>query len=146
MFSAPCYEVNAPVVAGEIIDGEAIILHLPRGHYYSSDGSGAFIWAAVELRIPAADIASRLAEAFAIAPAEAEAAVKQFLDDLAGHDLVRPCGAGKTPGDAAALPEGGVYAPPRLEIYTDMQDLLLLDPIHDVDAAGWPVAPDQAAA
>jgi hypothetical protein len=25
-----------------------------------------------------------------------------------------------------------------LNKYTDMQDLLLLDPIHEVDAAGWP--------
>jgi hypothetical protein len=25
-----------------------------------------------------------------------------------------------------------------LERYTDMQELLLLDPIHDVDQTGWP--------
>jgi hypothetical protein len=25
-----------------------------------------------------------------------------------------------------------------LERYTDMQELLLLDPIHDVDESGWP--------
>ena len=23
--------------------------------------------------------------------------------------------------------------------YTDMRDMLLLDPVHDVEAAGWPV-------
>ena len=32
----------------------------------------------------------------------------------------------------------GAYRTPVLSIYTDMQDLLLLDPIHDVDQAGWP--------
>ncbi len=37
------------------------------------------------------------------------------------------------------------YAPPALETYTDMQELLLLDPIHDVDETGWPAArPHQA--
>ena len=27
---------------------------------------------------------------------------------------------------------------PRLDKYTDMQELLLLDPIHEVDERGWP--------
>ncbi|HEY9704008.1 MAG TPA: PqqD family protein, partial [Allocoleopsis sp.] len=30
------------------------------------------------------------------------------------------------------------FAQPLLEKYTDMQDLLLLDPIHEVDEIGWP--------
>ena len=30
------------------------------------------------------------------------------------------------------------YEHPVLQKYTDMEDLLLLDPIHDVDEAGWP--------
>ena len=32
------------------------------------------------------------------------------------------------------------FAPPRLEKYSDLEDLLVLDPIHDVDEAGWPIA------
>jgi hypothetical protein len=28
---------------------------------------------------------------------------------------------------------------PSLQAYRDMQDMLSLDPIHDVEAAGWPV-------
>jgi hypothetical protein len=35
-----------------------------------------------------------------------------------------------------------VYAQPLLETYTEMQDLLLLDPIHDVGEAGWPSLPE----
>lgn len=43
------------------------------------------------------------------------------------------------------LPAG--YRPPVLEVFADMQDLLLLDPIHDIDEVGWPVArPDSPAA
>ena len=30
------------------------------------------------------------------------------------------------------------YEPPQLMKYTDMQELILLDPIHDVDEKGWP--------
>ena len=30
------------------------------------------------------------------------------------------------------------FEAPILNKYNDMQELLLLDPIHDVDEAGWP--------
>jgi hypothetical protein len=32
----------------------------------------------------------------------------------------------------------GVFTRPVLTKFTDMQDLLLLDPIHDVNSSGWP--------
>ena len=32
------------------------------------------------------------------------------------------------------------YTAPKLATYSDLQDLLLLDPIHDVDETGWPAA------
>jgi len=39
------------------------------------------------------------------------------------------------------------FSAPVLNAYTDMEELLLLDPIHDVDQAGWPMpkAPDAPA-
>jgi len=33
---------------------------------------------------------------------------------------------------------------PVLERYTDMQELLLIDPIHDVDETGWPRRKEQS--
>ena len=49
-------------------------------------------------------------------------------------------GAAAGPGDGA-----GARAPfdvPVLIAYTDMQDLLLADPIHDYDETGWPARVD----
>jgi len=34
------YVVNAPAVVSEIIDGEAVIMNLKSGNYYSSDKCG----------------------------------------------------------------------------------------------------------
>jgi hypothetical protein len=31
-----------------------------------------------------------------------------------------------------------------MSVYTDMEELLLLDPIHDVDETGWPVRAEAA--
>ncbi len=38
------------------------------------------------------------------------------------------------------------YTSPVLETFSDMQEILLLDPVHDVDKAGWPISknPDTA--
>ncbi len=140
------YEINAPAVAGEVIDGEAIILHLPLGHYFSSEGSGALIWAGIERRMALGDIAAALAERFSLAPESAEAAVDAFVGELLRHELIRSCDKPREAALIGALPGDGDYAPPRIEIYTDMQHLLLLDPIHDVDSAGWPVAPGHTVA
>ena len=67
----------------------------------------------------------------------AAAAVQALVTALAAEDLVQPT------GEAAAQPaySNGQRAPfvaPVLQKHTDMQDLLLLDPIHEVDETGWP--------
>ncbi|MDT9600475.1 PqqD family protein [Sphingosinicella rhizophila] len=131
------YEMNTPSVAGEVIDGEAIIMHLGSGHYFSTDGSGALLWAGIEQKQDMAALADALVAAYAIGRDEAEAAAGAFVTDLKANDLIREAaGAG---GEFSPPAIGGAYAPPRLQRYTDMQDLLLLDPIHDVDEVGWPV-------
>jgi hypothetical protein len=32
------------------------------------------------------------------------------------------------------------YQPPTIEKFDDLQELLLLDPVHEVDEAGWPIS------
>jgi hypothetical protein len=62
---------------------------------------------------------------------------------LLKHGLIRETAAGED-STPVALPQqafelGGEFAPPVLHVYSDMREVLLLDPIHDVeDASGWP--------
>lgn len=66
----------------------------------------------------------------------------RFLGDLAAENLISAA-EGSAPLLAPSDDDGAAEFPaPRLERYTDMQDLLLLDPIHDVDERGWPNAVD----
>jgi len=39
------YRLNAPQVLAETIAGEAMIVNLATGHYFSLQGSGVDIWA-----------------------------------------------------------------------------------------------------
>ena len=132
--------IAGPSVVHEAIEGEVIIVNLDKGLYFSTDGVGASIWAMI--------VAGRTADEILLWAKDALDAgvlfagdVAEFLDDLRENELVR---------DVAETPEGGdfdvpaapaTYEKPRLNVYADMEELLLLDPIHDVsDDAGWPHA------
>lgn len=135
------YVVNAPAVVGEIIDDEAVILNLESGLYFNTAGSGAEIWAGIEHGATAEMLAERLARRFDVSPAQADEAVAAFLATLESYGLVRAEAGGGTPL-APATPSNvrEAFAAPMLGTHSDLDDLLRLDPIHDVDQMGWPIA------
>ncbi|GAB5536342.1 MAG: hypothetical protein Rubg2KO_25910 [Rubricoccaceae bacterium] len=138
--STPLYRVNAPAVASKIIDGEAVLIHFTSGHYYSTDQAGA---ATVELLDgrTVSNVAEAISSAYA-GDAEAIAQdISAFVDQLVAEGLVVVAEA----PSASPMPDLGTPGPfvtPTLNRYADLQDLLVLDPIHDTDEAGWPVAQD----
>lgn len=133
------YRVNTPTVAAETVDGEVLMIHLDSGNYYSLRAVGASIWTGIELGVPLSEIASTVRE-----PDDADDAdelVGKFVAELPGEDLVATTDA-PMPRDATwELPAlDGDFVGPRLEKFTDMQHLILLDPVHEVDAGqGWPI-------
>jgi hypothetical protein len=142
------YLVNSGPVISEVIDGEAVIINLTTGNYYSLNESGAVVWSSIESSATVGEIVARLSSAFEASPAEAESAVHELLADLQQEDLI-VTGDGNT-GSVSVLEERprsqrAPFQPPRLEKHTDMQDLILLDPVHEVGEQGWPHAKDQAA-
>jgi hypothetical protein len=135
------YVVNAPTVVGEIIDDEAVILNLQTGLYFNTAGSGAEIWAGLGSGASVAALAARLAGRFDIDAATAADAVATFLTTLEGYELVRSEDAPADATQVAPAARGGeAFAPPVLGTHSDLDDLLRLDPIHDVDQMGWPIA------
>lgn len=144
---APSFRINAPDVINETIDGEAIILHLGTGRYYSAQGCGAQVWGWLSAGIPTACAVDLLAASYDSDRTTIEAAVGHFVDHLRAEDLLAPSAspAVEAPQPAAPSDAKVPFEPPLLECYTDLQDLLLLDPVHEVDAGrGWPHLPDLA--
>lgn len=149
MIEASSFRVNMPDVVHEVIDGEAVIVNLSNGVYYSVDRSGADVWALIETRMPVPVIVETLAARYTGSREDIATGVAQFLAQLREERLIVPdeegAEAGASLGAPGAAPDG--YRPrfeiPVLQRYTDMEDLLLLDPIHDVDDQGW--EPEQAA-
>jgi hypothetical protein len=134
------FKVNSPPVIHQILDGEVIVVNLDTGTYYSLDGVGAEIWSAVEHGASVAETVDATAGRYGVPRTVVEPAVLRFVDELASEELIVSANGAPPPAQAGLL-EGaatGAFAEPLLNRYTDMQELLLLDPIHDVDERGWP--------
>jgi hypothetical protein len=130
------WKIAAPDVTADFLDGEVIAIHLPSGFYFSLRETAAFVWQALAAGWDAPRIAARLA-ACPGASSSAAAELEAFLGELAASQLIVP---GSSADPAAEVPEPSAYTRPVLEKYADLQELLLLDPIHEVTDEGWPHA------
>lgn len=151
MTSAVYFRVNSPNVIQETIDGEVIVVNLDNGNYYSLDNVGATIWSLIESGAAVSEVVDGITQRYEGNHIDVEDAVHQFVAELQREALIVPDGAKEPEGvkgldrqvETGADPERLRFEVPILHTYTDMQDLLLLDPIHEVDETGWPnVNPD----
>ena len=135
------YRINGPRVIFENIEGELIMVHLEKGTYYSTDEVGAALWSLIEAGCTAGEMCDALQAQYGAGSTEIADAVSTFLVRLIEEDLISTeVPAGERVAPRRLSPQGSrPFRPPVLQSYRDMQDMLSLDPIHDVEAAGWPV-------
>lgn len=146
------YRVNVPKVTSEIIDGEAIMINMESGSYYNLNPTGTDIWDGVEKGLTFSGIVAGLTQRYNGERSALENSVTALIEQLKEEDLIREEQA-EDAGDAqsAFTQQTAPDAPrqkfiePVLQKYTDMQDLIVLDPIHEVDEWGWPRAKSEPA-
>jgi hypothetical protein len=124
---------NRTDVAAKVIEGEAILINLTTGMYYSSDGAGGMIWQLIETSRTIEEIADAVSAHYAVEPDRALADIQALAADLVAAGLVH-VGDDAAPAEerpVAPLPDQrGPYQQPRLVGYDDMAQLLALDPPH----------------
>jgi hypothetical protein len=124
------WQPNDREVSSKVIDGEAIIIRLSDGIYYSMDKAGGVVWGMIEERRSGDEIAAAVAVQYDVSPDQARDDVLRLLQELVNERLI--VAASDAPPPIASPPSPasgqGVYAPPRLNIYRDMGELLALDP------------------
>jgi hypothetical protein len=137
------FRVNTPTVTHETIDGEAVIINLDSGNYYSLVDVGSFIWGLVEKGASASELQNLILQGYQGNATDIDRGVQELLAELQQENLIVPVNGAGAFDLKQELPsnnshEKPSFNPPLLHKYSDMQELLLLDPIHDVDDAGWP--------
>ena len=143
------YRVNSPQVISETVGGETIIVNLALGHYFSLQGTAVDVWQRLERGEATETIVLDLEQRYEAADGEIDAAVKKLLDDFVAAELVVADGNGTgtiTPAPSQAVGERVAFVSPSFTTFTDMQDIILLDPVHEVDTRGWPHASADASA
>ena len=137
------YRINTPTVTHETIDGEAVIINLDSGNYYSLVDAGSLIWALVDRGASASEVQELLQQSYQGDATDIDRGVQELLAQLQQENLIVPVDEAAAADLAGVLPstnghEKPSFNAPSLNKFSDMQELLLLDPIHDVDEAGWP--------
>jgi len=138
------YKIKSPTVVSEIIDGEAVIVNMENGNYYSLDDSGAFLWELICKGSNIEETCSAVDEHYAESDTAVEPAVSALVNELLKEELIVSLEGGAEAGSSASpnLENGQTearFTSPELKKYTDMEEVLLLDPIHD-DEEGQSVA------
>lgn len=136
------YRINTPNVVSDVIDGEVVIVNLESGSYYSLRKVGASLWKLIEAGASIDEAASVLAAASGGSESDVVAAVAPVVDDLLSEGLVVIATELDSVGALPSVEHTGGFEAPRLERYDEMQEMLLYDPIHDVDETGWPNLPE----
>jgi hypothetical protein len=141
-------DIDRRRVVHETIDGEAILIHMETGFYYSLDGTGSEVWGAIVAGRTVDEIVAELRARYDASNGTIEESVSSLVAELLEEGLVVEATAAPTNGShpavAAHAPERVAadadreFAPPVLNRYTDMADFILVDPVHEVDETGWP--------
>jgi hypothetical protein len=134
----------SPWVTDERIDDVVMAIHLETGAYYVLEGTAADCWTCMASGADVGEVVDVLAARYEVDPDTAREDATAFVTSLVDEGLLTSShdGAADVDGDLSSLADGSgrPYTAPALHRYDDLDDLLAIDPIHEVDDAGWPIA------
>lgn len=137
------FVVSGPNIVHEVIEGEVVIVNMNNGYYFSSEKLGCVIWRLVECGTPFAKIVDTLALRYPGDREEIESSTARMIAELRDEGLIVAAGSLADRDIPENLYDGidaADFIEPMLHKHKDMQDLLLVDPIHEVEDSGWPHA------
>ena len=131
------YELADPsTISASVFDDEIVIANFSTGVYYSLRFAAAEIWLGLMAGVAAERIIQAIAPHCTGAPQALMNEAWSLIRTLEGEQLIISVER-KADETWAPRPMYRPYEAPCLESFTDMEDLLLLDPIHDVGKTGW---------
>lgn len=128
------YQLANPDIVFERFGEDLVVLNLRSGQYFGFNGSGALVWRALSGGVAASKLRSA---------GMSQQALEPFLSALIDNGLL----VAQTSTDIELEPVlqaelAMASEAPTVEVYEDLADLIMADPIHDVDVnTGWPNRP-----
>ncbi|MHA8066972.1 PqqD family protein [Aquirufa sp. ROCK2-A2] len=133
------YILNKVDLSKEIFDNEAVIINIPSGKYYSVNSeSGVVVLRLLENATNKEQICEYLMARYDCSAVDLSTQVTAFLESLLVEKIIIEISEKEQATTDISI-STQAFKPLLLEIYDDMQELIELDPVHDVTASkGWP--------
>ena len=137
------FKINNGPVVFENYNNEVVAVNLDSGAYYSLIGACSQLWNLILTNHSVEQISTHFITTL---EGDSELIISELhliLKQLEEAGLIIE-NLSIEPSPAISAAESVIEKKPfngfEMTVYTDMQDLLLLDPVHDVDDSGWPAA------
>jgi len=136
------FEINQPRMIHETIDEETLVIDSETGVYFALPGSASVVLRLLATGKNIANVLAMVASLYETDEREIQPGIEAFVAGLLREEIIVPGdGASRNEvsgNDAVLAIAREPFQPPVLQKFDDLQQLMLLDPIHDVDDKGWP--------
>jgi hypothetical protein len=132
------YRFNGTHFAFELFEDEVVILNVTEGSYFALGGWAFDVWLALADRHPLGRLADAIAGRYGVPADEIADELSNLAAKLVQEGILLEADPAEEVATLSEPPAGG-FRPLVFEKHVDMEDLMTLDPIHDVDPEqGWP--------
>jgi hypothetical protein len=139
--SSAIFKFNTPRIASELIDGEYVIVDFDNGHYFNADQLSSWILFLLANGQAFSDVLENIKKKYPADSERVEKSLKNYLNDLIDSMILLEDDVQERTvlEDSNFFTLPPAFIEPVLNKYTDLEELLLLDPIHDISPeTGWP--------
>jgi hypothetical protein len=128
------YKMNAPACIAEAVEDDLIVINLNTGRYYNMRHETVATWRALTQGVaPEQLIAANNWSA------DQTSRFKAHVQHLLDEQILVPSVEQIEVPAAPCIEINHAHEPFQVDVFTDMEEMLLLDPIHDASTdAGWP--------
>jgi hypothetical protein len=123
------FVLNTELAAAKVFDGEAIVINVVTGRYYDLEGTGALAWTLLTAGASVDEAADALSQRFEVDVETARGDLEALVQRLLAEELIVADGDAAAPAPATDAPSvRAPYFAPTLVTYSDMEELLTVDP------------------
>ena len=132
------YKLNEEKMFYDMAEGQAIVINFTTGMYYGTSSLGSAVLDAL-LAGAATEAVCKAIQALPGCPEDMAAQLDTFIGQLLEKEILVPA---ESTGAACAIDASSLADGFQLTVdeFAEVQDLILADPVHDVDVEqGWPI-------
>jgi len=138
------YKLNEEKMFFDIADGQAVVINFTTGMYYGTSTLGSVVLEQLVKNVSPEKIACAVKKAEGC-PADFDAKLQDFIATLLEKEVLVKIDSSE---DKEAEISSDAYADGfalTVDEFSEVQDLLLADPVHDVDVEqGWPIMKEES--